>query len=542
MAVYDITGIQDYIFSSNKMKENIGASFIVQQALEKYLPDSIRAEDPNALVDWKNTKKFEMPDNESLNIEVVYIGGGNAMVAFKNKDLFIDVNKKFSKILLEKTAGMLRFAVGWTETNFEDFNKDRKEIFKKLDDFKSGMQVSSPLRGISITREGITDGLPAQCKAKEDNEYLSRNAYLKRENYEPSNEYFKKLFEPEIPKEYSFPKDFDDLIKKDESSFMAVIHIDGNNMGDTIENLTEKTSNYNDAVVKIRKLSVEITNAYKKAMRSTASQVVEGLKERNIFEQISDKKHDLPLRPVVLNGDDVTFVCNAKIGIPCVENFLKTINKETITIGNEQFPLSACAGIAFVKSHFPFYIAYQLSESLCREAKIKGKIIAANSKMPMGCWFDYHIVMSGITAGSLSDTRSFHYTSPGKDKPNPLKKNIPGGIGLKYKQYNLIWRPWCISGGIGSEYEKFKWEHGLKILEEFRKWPRSKAKSLRNEFLKGKENVNTLVSEFESRACKLPEMPDLENKLFINRQTPYVDILEIMDLYIKLPEAGGVKI
>ena len=91
MAVYDITGIQDYIFSSNKMKENIGASFIVQQALEKYLPDSIRAEDPNALVDWKNTKKFEMPDNESLNIEVVYIGGGNAMVAFKNKDLFLSL-------------------------------------------------------------------------------------------------------------------------------------------------------------------------------------------------------------------------------------------------------------------------------------------------------------------------------------------------------------------------------------------------------------------------------------------------------------------
>ena len=38
--------------------------------------------------------------------------------------------------------------------------------------------------------------------------------------------------------------------------------------------------------------------------------------------------------------------------------------------------LNACAGIAFVKPHYPFSSAYKISEECCDSAKEKAKAIA----------------------------------------------------------------------------------------------------------------------------------------------------------------------
>lgn len=60
-------------------------------------------------------------------------------------------------------------------------------------------------------------------------------------------------------------------------------------------------------------------------------------------------------------GDDITFVCNAKLAIPAVRYFLENL-------GNEK-DYSACGGIAFFNSHFPFSDAYQVAEACCDSAK-----------------------------------------------------------------------------------------------------------------------------------------------------------------------------
>ena len=70
-------------------------------------------------------------------------------------------------------------------------------------------------------------------------------------------------------------------------------------------------------------------------------------------------------REIIVAGDDITFVCNAKLALPAVEYFLKHIG--------DSGEFSACGGIAFFNSHFPFSDAYQVAEACCDSAKKRAK-------------------------------------------------------------------------------------------------------------------------------------------------------------------------
>ena len=50
-ALYDVRGIQEFIFSSTKLKENIGASIIVKEILDRFLKESIKEVCPDAITD-----------------------------------------------------------------------------------------------------------------------------------------------------------------------------------------------------------------------------------------------------------------------------------------------------------------------------------------------------------------------------------------------------------------------------------------------------------------------------------------------------------
>ena len=181
--LYDVTGIQDYIFSSARLKENIGASIAVQKILEKFLEDSIKLVSSKTVTNWNEYPEIKII-KQDLDAEIVYIGGGNAMAIFKNKDLYKNVNRRLSIKILEKTGGDIKVVSAGVDTNLADFKQDRKNLVKKLKENKFKRIHSSPPQGIAITREGETDGVPAQvCNVYEkgQREYISFPANKKRE-------------------------------------------------------------------------------------------------------------------------------------------------------------------------------------------------------------------------------------------------------------------------------------------------------------------------------------------------------------------------
>jgi len=546
--MYDVTGIQDFVFASGKIKENVGASIIVQKVFEEYLNEVIeKACINNCRTEWNQYSDFQICSEPELQAEVLYMGGGNAMVAYQNRETAINVTKKLSYEILERTGGTLKFAVVYQNTECKDYLNDRDELLKKLKINKYRMVHQTPLLGIGITRQGDTDGLPAMIPVKEDNtqKYLSKSAYFKRKTWEKEKKYFDRLL-PNTT-DYDFPLEFDDLGQKKGENHIAVVHIDGNNMGKMLNQLLEsdRTAEYQQSIQTVREFSKQVDKKYFSAMKCIVQELADGLKTDKLFYKkldpvVKEKKLLLPIRPIVRSGDDVTFVCNGKIGIALAEEFLTELDHHTILLNDSETKLSACAGVAIVKSHFPFYRAYQLAEELCKSAKMKGNILAKMENVEeIGNWLDFHIVQTGIST-NLNEIRDKFCQVPGMEPPKELKypeyADMPE---MRYKQYNLLWRPWCVAGNCD---EKYQWNAFKAVYNEFEKeWKRSRLKKLESEMTRSANDAEIYIQECKSRGIKkLPECVR-SSDLYRGGQTPYFDALELLDFYVTLPKAEEIS-
>lgn len=512
LSCYDIMGIQRFVFASNKMKENVGASVVVDIALSEWLIDCIPAVESHVLKDWKEANEFTAL-KDSNTAEILYIGGGNAVIAYDSKETYLKVNKAFSKKLLEETAGELSYASAWVETT-EVLSDDIKKLFEELTKTKQSKVPSLPLQGIAITREGMSDGLPALHK-NSDGEYISQSSFLKSEQGKKRKEYLEKRFTG-----FKFPDTLDDLGMIEANNYIAVVHIDGNDMGKLIREAVSQKCEYNSGVQMLRNLSKEISNIYMKAFRGMLDALNDEQKDENFAERFKIKHGRVLIEPLVVNGDDITFVCDGRLGLALAQHFLKTISKSTVDIYGSSYPLSACAGISIVKAHFPFFRAYDLAEQLCSNAKRKAKFIDVNKP---GCWLDWHIAQSGII-NDLGSLRQKHYNVSGLSQAS-----IQGVKVCDYTSYNLLWRPWRLDGGdmwdIAQLYD---------INNYFETKARSKVKSLRNTAIESSEAIQELLVELKSRKVELPKFTGVKDFYNTHNISPFFDALESSDFLYQL--------
>ena len=94
--LFDTRSIQRYIFADNRLKTNIGASYIVSHVFEEVLLGDVLKSDAFGIktIDtesWKEGKELngELP----ADCYVAYIGGGNALLLFPDS-LTSDVSNR----------------------------------------------------------------------------------------------------------------------------------------------------------------------------------------------------------------------------------------------------------------------------------------------------------------------------------------------------------------------------------------------------------------------------------------------------------------
>ncbi|MDD2401844.1 MAG: hypothetical protein PHD60_06550 [Clostridia bacterium] len=551
LAIYDVCGIQEYIFASSKLRENVGASSIVDKVLKELFPKVLVPGILNkdeAVTNWEKANTFKIKDNPNIKAEIIYNGGGSSIVAYRNKTVYDEVNVAFAKRLLEKTYA-LTLATACIETKFKNYGEDVVNLNQELEKVKARMIRQRPRGAFPITeQEGIT-GLPVTRRYK--NENISTVQMLKRQvadlekegNNKKENEKEGKETEDE---QTILALEMEDLISnKGEDGFVAVVHIDGNGMGQAIKkeiNSFNECGKYEEAVMKMRKLSKYIDMIFK----SVFDKMVDEIKER-IINPDSDKggfsfspverneKNILPIRRLILGGDDITFICNGRLGVPLAAAFLRRIAQ----VPKPLIPLSACAGVALVHSHFPFNIAYEIAESCCHNAKEKryqkGQQKCGQGENEPG-YIDFHLCRGGY----LTDI-------------DDLRENIYGIH--KWKQEatqeggELLIRPYRVFADP-NEDDDLSIDRldvimsnlpapGLKPTKE--KWPRSRLKKLYETYLLGPQQVKMLLEEFKSRGYKLSSLlvKDQEDKEAQEEQetqedqkeTSIFDALELMDLY-----------
>ncbi|PJF38814.1 MAG: hypothetical protein CUN55_16190, partial [Phototrophicales bacterium] len=161
--------------------------------------------------------------------------------------------------------------------------------------------------------------------------------------------------------DYTFALDLDDLGRSEgDTSYIAVVHADGNGLGLLIQGLKERfpAGKNREYINYIRKFSEGVKEVAQKAQQEMIQQLIESTnkdKDKCHIESVGRKtkaielKQDngkciLPIRPLVSGGDDVTFICDGRIGLDLAVTFLSAFEKHSQKI--LPTPLTACAGIA----------------------------------------------------------------------------------------------------------------------------------------------------------------------------------------------------
>lgn len=390
LAMYDIRGKQEYIYKSNKMKEIIGASYIIRDCFKDYLyPAARKYQNSKGLFDYKNEdentdfseENFLRHLNEGYVGEVVYDGGGNFFVLYKDIKAYEDINKDFYRRLLIGTYS-LKVLTSYIEgVDFADYKMDQKKIYSIHRQREQKETMIHPVNALPIVQVDERNYLPlAEMQwTGEKNEkvsYESKCKYLKYKQVTAKNSK-DRIVEGE--------RLLDDIVTlKGEESLLAVIYIDGNNMGAKVEACTNgKNHSYASSVAALRKFSSEIHEHY-----------IEKRIE-NVDEMLDVNKKS-KRRFVVYAGDEITFICNARYAYDVAVEYLKKLSVDE----PENAPRTSCAGIAIFHSHMPFSEAYRIAEECCES----GKKLMKEEGIQNASLIDYHYCQGAIGT-SLEDIR-----------------------------------------------------------------------------------------------------------------------------------------
>lgn len=512
LAMYDVRGIQSYIFKTNKVKDIIGASILVEGIIEKafcFAAEKLLKEN-EYIYTWENNESLKVLEEESSVLaQVLFIGGGNAYIAYRKEEDFLNISREMSKYVLTQTYS-LQLAIAMVKMT-SDYYQDYKSINKEMTRIKESMPMTRCMGTLPIVKVDAMTGYPITIDSAhlEDDE-VSTEVRLKRAACETRKE--------------GKEKEFDNLItQKGEESQIAIIHIDGNNLGMRIRQLMEAEEmsgkSYGEYVERMRLISCNIKTKFATAYENMDTHLKNWVKSDH--NKVLKKGDVVYLRKIIIAGDDVTFVCNAKIAMSLVEYFVKAVSKECMfwdeNMTKEQnlknYGFSVCAGIAYINSHFPFSTGYEVAEECCESAKKKAKLPENLHNEKVGNWFDFQICRN-VQANSLHTYREKNY-------------HLADGS-------FLLRRPWCIITdqnvpSVENNYEELKVQFRKFGAEE--KIARTYVKKLRNTYPHGREEMKKLIAFMDSRGNALGKESE---DGFKNNLAVWYDALEMEDFYLDI--------
>jgi len=507
----DTVSIQDYIFSSNHLKENLGASLLVQNIFKHQLADAIEETfelklDLNA---WRT--QGERSDLDHLPIEIGYIGGGNVFLLTSQQEDAVNLVRSFTRMLLLQTPG-IKTAVAIEPFDLNKFASSRQHLFQSLKHNRQAHIPQTHLNPFGFTAECKRTGLSAevwQDLPEGGGEYISCVAKPRLEATKDLSTLLGDDIHEMLGEQWEFTSELDKLGQHEgKDSHIAIVHIDGNSMGDRFSAVS--------SLGQMRALADSVETATKEAFKTMLKQLIKQLEPDLNKETLSETdylglkptkgrsgKFVLPMRPLILGGDDITFVCNGSLGIYLAKTYMETFEQVQVS---DQKSLNACAGIAIIKTKYPFYKGYTLSEALCKNAKQVRK-----AQNDTGSWLDFHWVQS-TTTDTLEAVRKTHYNT---------------------QQGSLLMRPYKLNSQ-SKDLNSFTLALS-KTDELLSKWPNNKRKALRDILSADASEQTQFLNSLSYRKLELPKYDEgLANDLFTpgtSAQTPYFDLLELIELY-----------
>lgn len=518
-ALLDTRSIQKYIFAGNKLKTNIGASYLVEQIYERELVEVLNSEPFCFGIDgkaWKRSEGIAMETDAGLKCELAYVGGGNALVLFREAAMAKKAITELTKRLLVRTPGLRTGAALGKVVLGEGavaYKASIDALYQQLKQNQNNIvpDVNIPYTGLTVECEISGD---AACVydtafAKEGKKrYISAETMAKISASDKAAAKLQGMFGKITDAGYSFVGELEKLGQQEGDEYIAIVHIDGNDMGTKFSK--------SETLQKRKELSLEVAaaslNAFRKLLDNIVTKEYAYYEKKKLLAQKLFEKRYLPIRPIILGGDDITFVCPAKLGIIYAKRFMELLQEEMLHVAGERVPFSSCAGVAILPTKYPFFRGYELAEQLCGAAKEKSR------PLPGSSWLEYAI-LHGEQAPTLEQIRAQEY---------------------KAAQGDLHFGPYRVApiGEAGSI------ERLLTGAREMAAGlPQNKIKELRDVIRKGSNEIDLYLRQLEHLNMHLPIVEHkldeyADNNLWSRGRTPYLDMIEVIDYMYDSEEAS----
>ena len=490
LCMYDIRGKQEFIYRSSKLKEIVGASLIIRDLFEDYLyesakiyrnkinedfndtdADAIFRYDPNKeKLDRFNFEEFEKRMNGNQYIgEIVYDGGGNFLLLYKDKVAMKTTTEIFTKKILKEIGTLKVVATYIGDISKDNYHSDEldkpgdyERLYQKHRLRESTALYTLPYGSLPIVQTEPTSSLPLTYmynNVPEDSS-ASEKKYVKYST--ETNAKLKKYWKEASNPGYEMGETVLDNIvaeTKGEDSMLAIFYIDGNAMGAKVQACLKGKKNYDDCVNLLREFSKKIQKTF------IDDRKVDMLKTD---ETKSSDKKNYKSRILIGAGDEMTIICKADESYETIKEYLSKIPS----------PYSSCAGAAIFHSHTPFADAYRIAEQCCEDT----------------C--KNYMKENGLTLANLMD---FEYCQ--------------GGIGFSLKDireengdsYNS--RPWLVESKVE---EKVSYHYKPVKNKNLPPWEKGKTEEERS----NKEKINKLKD-----LLSLQKVEDFHTKLSLLGRT-----------------------
>lgn len=352
-----VQGIQSFLFQTNKLKEIVGASQIVDNICTSKFK--------------KFCKSFK---HDLIEDNLILSAAGNIKYLVEDRATCEQIVLSFPKMVSNYAPGITisQAVVKCSQNLKEDIDKLERQL--KAQRNIPSMPIDTGFMGLERARR--TGGVAVE---KRKIEYIDRATLEKIDTPEVDTLRLFRKFSGIDVHVRDVPFNLNKITENEENAWIAIVHADGNGLGLLLSNMSKELGDDKDKVrASFSKFSKELEIATQEAAQIAFHKVI-GEEE---LAAIQNKKGLLfPMRPVVLGGDDLTLIIRADLAFDFATSYLKAFEERTkerfkkLGITSLDKGLTACAGISYIKTAYPFHYGVHLAEELTGAAKKYSKEI-----------------------------------------------------------------------------------------------------------------------------------------------------------------------
>ena len=425
LVLLETSGNQDFIFSTNRLKENVGASELIHRIGTRFVPAAVAAVVPS-LSDYAElaggnltTEEYarrlaEIAQRHPLGpdaaAEILVATSGKAVMLVASPEIGERIIESVTLSALERAPGaVVRGIVGEKPLDLADTRAAAhacmRALFKAIR--KLDLRLPPPearFPTLPIVAQCSTSALPAEHRDGEA--YLSAPALAKQQESQTGW----RRITASVGKQDRLAKHVDRLEEMG-LPWLGVVHADGNGFGKVFLDLArhmpaDAGGTARDYCSFYRRLSLALDVAGIRALRDALV-----VFDRKTVRLKRGDDEFMPIVPLVFGGDDLTVVCDGSRAVTFAQAYLDAFERATEDAlpllldpsdphGKRTKKFGGCAGVAIIKPHHPFHRAYDLAAELTGSAKRCKTLLGEDSISAV----DFQVVYQDAARG-LADLR-----------------------------------------------------------------------------------------------------------------------------------------